>query len=95
MFNCKNCPETYIGETKRALKKRIRRHKNNTNSEAVVYKHRQLGHEFDWNNVSILDSELNWKNRLSEMIHICKITFFHYQKNAKCFLIKQCFLSFN
>ena len=27
-FNCKNCPETYIGESKRALRVRINEHKN-------------------------------------------------------------------
>ena len=27
-FNCKNCPATYIGESKRALRVRINEHKN-------------------------------------------------------------------
>ena len=28
-FTCKNCPATYIGETKRSLKTRINEHKKN------------------------------------------------------------------
>ena len=60
------------GETKRALRTRINQHKKNNNPEAVVYQHtKNFSHEFDWNNVKIIDYESNYKKRIiSEMIHI-------------------------
>ena len=47
-FTCKNCPATYIGETKRSLKTRINEHKKNKNIEYVIHTHRNsLNHEFN------------------------------------------------
>ena len=71
-FTCKSCPASYVGETKRALRTRINEHKKNNNPEAVVYQHtKNFSHEFDWNNVKIIDYESNYKKRIiSEMIHI-------------------------
>ncbi|XP_043479904.1 uncharacterized protein LOC122509736 [Leptopilina heterotoma] len=70
-FNCKNCPATYIGETKRSLFTRINEHKK-VNDNSVVYRHRtNFNHDFDWENTKILDNEKNFtKRRISEMIHI-------------------------
>jgi len=41
---------------------------------SVITDHRlQLNYEFDWDDVRVLDEEINYKNRLiSEMIHIKK-----------------------
>ena len=58
------------------MKDRIREHKNNKNQEAVIILlHKtKYTHEFDRENVQILDIENNYKKRLvSEMIqHILK-----------------------
>ena len=68
-FNCKNCPANYINDTKCKLVAII----NNT-KESVVNNHKTSfspNHEFDWQNVTILDHEFNWKKRLIfEMLHI-------------------------
>ena len=73
-FNCKNCPASYVGETKRALKNRISEHINNKNKESVVFNHKRQfnpNHEFDWEKTQILDRESNYNKRIvSEMIHI-------------------------
>ncbi|XP_043478403.1 uncharacterized protein LOC122508871 [Leptopilina heterotoma] len=70
-FDCKDCPATYIGETKRSLQTRINEHKK-VNDNSVVYRHRlNFNHDFDWENTKILDNEPNFKKRrISEMIHI-------------------------
>ena len=75
-FTCKDCPATYIGETKRALKKRISEHKNNKDLNSVVVAHKnEFNHEFNWNEIQILDNENNYKKTLtSEMLHIKRHT---------------------
>ena len=72
---CKDCDASYVGQTKRLLKIRIDEHRNhirkNTAQHSVITDHRLLGHEFDWENVKILDEEKNIRKRLmSEMIYI-------------------------
>ena len=65
-FNCKNCPATYIGESKWALKDRINGHKNKKSSESVVCEHKlEFNHEFYWENTKIVDyvSDGKWKRR--------------------------------
>jgi len=68
-----------MGQMKRKLKTRWLEHKldinkNTGNSPTVITNHRiQYNHNFDWNNVKILDKELFYKKRLiSEMVHIKK-----------------------
>lgn len=74
-FDCKGCPMSYIGETKRALSIRLNEHKLNKNPESVVSLHKNLNHKFDWDNVQILDKERNYHKRIiSEMIHINQCT---------------------
>jgi len=73
---CKNCDASYVGQTKRRLKIRIREHYNNIMSDdskhSVVSQHMvNYNHSFNWNDVRILDSESNYNKRLiSEMLHI-------------------------
>jgi len=73
-LNCNNCEATYVGQMKRQLKTRIehRNHiKRNTSTHSVIADHRISDHEFDWNNVEILDVKRNLNKRLiSEMINI-------------------------
>jgi len=79
-ISCNNCDATYVGQTKRKLKTRITEHRNQINrnsfNKTVITEHR-LCHDFDWNNVKILDQEIfYWKQIISEMLNIC------LQKNA-------------
>ena len=62
----------YIGETKRALHKRVTEHQNNSNLRAVINEHKNHSkHDFEWKDVNILDYESNWfKPTISEMLHI-------------------------
>jgi len=75
-LSCKDCTATYVGQTCRTLKTRISEHKNhihrNTTTQSVITEHRRnYSHDFNWNNVEILDKERYLTKRLiSEMIHI-------------------------
>ncbi|KYN20105.1 hypothetical protein ALC57_07533 [Trachymyrmex cornetzi] len=74
-INCIDCDVSYVGQTKRHLKTRIKEHRNNIKYESkhsVVTKHiTDYNHKFNWEKVKILDHETNFKKRLiSEMIHI-------------------------
>ncbi|KAL6253982.1 hypothetical protein P5V15_015836 [Pogonomyrmex californicus] len=65
-ISCKDCDATYIGQTKRLLKTRINEHFRDIN------KSNKSLHEFNWDNIKILDKEPSWKRIVSEMIHIKK-----------------------
>ena len=73
---CNNCDATYVGQSKRQLKTRIKEHRTNINSDpdkhSVVSNHViNYNHSFDWEHVMILDKEVNYHKRLvSEMIFI-------------------------
>lgn len=69
------CGQCYIGQTKQWVKSRIKSHtydvtKKKT-STALASHATNLGHNFDFDNVTILESEKNLEKRLLlEMIHI-------------------------
>jgi hypothetical protein len=73
---CKDCDASYVGQTYRKLRTRITEHRNhinrNTDNQSVITEHRiSLNHEFDWENVQILDNErFLWKRLISEMLNI-------------------------
>jgi hypothetical protein len=75
-LKCKDYNASYVGQTKRKLKTRIKEHMNNikldTPKLSAISEHRiQKNYTFDWENVEILDFESNYNKRLiSEMIHI-------------------------
>jgi len=75
-LNCNNCEATYVGQTKRQVKTKIVEHRNhikrNTSTYSVITDHRIISdHDFDWDNVEILDVEKNLNKRLIfEMINI-------------------------
>jgi hypothetical protein len=75
-ISCKNCDATYVGQTLRQLKTRITEHRNhirrNTTNLSVITEHRlDFNHDFDWENVEILDKERFLSKRLvSEMLYI-------------------------
>jgi len=74
-INCKNCA-SYVGQTKRQIKTRIKEHynniKTNKSKHSVIKEHIiNFDHNFDWDNIKILDTESNYNKRLvSEMLHI-------------------------
>jgi len=75
-LKCSDCNASYVGQTCRSLKTRIAEHRNhinrNTKTQSVITEHRiGLSHDFDWNNVEILDVERFYTKRMiSEMLHI-------------------------
>jgi len=77
-INCLQCDASYVGQTRRFLKSRIDEHRShirrNTSQTSVITEHRvNLLHDFDWENVEVLDEEAHYNKRLiSEMIFIKK-----------------------
>ena len=75
-INCNNCDASYVGQTGRQLNTRIKEHKNhikrNNPTKSVITEHRiNLQHDFDWDNITILDHEPIYHKRLiSEMLYI-------------------------
>lgn len=81
---CTQCPKSYVGQTGRYLKQRLNEHKNDqrnfllkSNPTALVEHKIETGHNFDFDNTTILQTQSNYKKRLfAEMIEI--------QKNKNC-----------
>ncbi|EZA55670.1 hypothetical protein X777_04179 [Ooceraea biroi] len=77
-ISCGDCDGSYVGQTKRRLSTRIKVHKNDINkksgSPSVISAQKlDFGHEFEWDEVQILDEEKSYKKRLiSEMVNIKK-----------------------
>ncbi|KYN09482.1 hypothetical protein ALC57_18401, partial [Trachymyrmex cornetzi] len=75
-ISCKYCDASYVGQTKRKLKTRLDEHRNhinrNSNNQSVITEHRiEFNHDFDLENVAILDEERSLNKRLiSECLHI-------------------------
>jgi len=74
--SCVNCNASYVGQTKRKLKTRLKEHMKNIrlddSKHSVITKHMlEYNHTFDWENAKILDYESNYfKRMIAEMIHI-------------------------
>jgi len=77
-IDCLECDASYVGQTKRVLQTRVGEHRShirrNSAQLSVITDHRlQAGHDFNWDNVKVLDQESNYYKRLiSEMIYIKK-----------------------
>jgi len=75
-IQCRDCEATYVGQTKRQLKTRLKEHKNNIkldqSKHSVISEHiTKYNHSFDWENTKIIDYESRYyKIIISEMIHI-------------------------
>ncbi|EZA55680.1 hypothetical protein X777_04189 [Ooceraea biroi] len=71
-----DCEASYVGQTKRQLRTRVNEHRKDINkksgSPSVISTHRlSSGHDFDWDDVQILNKEGSYKKRLvSEMVNI-------------------------
>jgi len=77
-LRCAQCDASYVRQTRRLLKTRIDEHRShirrNMNQSSVITEHRlEFSHDFDWDDVEILDEEIYYNKRIiSEMIHIKK-----------------------
>jgi len=77
-ITCHDCDASYIGQTKRQLRTRIKEHVSDINkksgSPSVISEHRlRFNHDFEWDNVKIIDNELSYQKRIiSEMVYIKK-----------------------
>ena len=76
-ITCKeiDCDDTYIGETKQPLSKRMYQHRRPSSSgvnDSAVYSHLKFAdHKFDNKDVLILDKEHNWFERgVKEAIYV-------------------------
>jgi len=75
-ISCNDCNASYVGQTKRQLKTRLKEHKNNlkqdSSKHSVISEHIvKYNHSFDWDNTKIMDRDSNYYKRIiSEMIHI-------------------------
>ncbi|KYN13632.1 hypothetical protein ALC57_14177 [Trachymyrmex cornetzi] len=80
-INCKDCNASYVGQTGRKLKTRINEHKKDINKKSgnfsVVSEHKiEFDHDFDWENIKILDNERFFGKRcVSEMLNIKMLAF--------------------
>ncbi|KAM0729416.1 hypothetical protein ACS0PU_004770 [Formica fusca] len=90
-INCLDCDASYVGQTRRQLTKRISEHRNhinrNTTVHSVVTDHRiNFNHNFNWEEVEILDSEPFLQKRLlSKMIFIKRqVNSLNLQTDTEC-----------
>ena len=74
-LQCKECPETYIGETVRKAKARIQEHRRPSMTEKSAMAHHIIynKHQLEIKDSKILDQESNWtKREIKEAIYIRK-----------------------
>jgi len=75
-ISCNDCDASYVRQTKRQLKTRLKEHKNNLKRDkskhSVMSEHIiKYNHSFDWDNTRIMDRESNYFKRIVlEIIHI-------------------------
>ena len=74
-----SCDASYVGQTGILLGTRVKEHRAHINrrsaQSSVITDHRLLDHDFDWENVRILDEEpILGKKLLSEMLFIKRQT---------------------
>lgn len=73
-MSCGDCDATYVGQSKRQLTTRVDEHRNSVRrgaSNSVIADCIRFNHNFEWDDVKIVDTEKEYKKRLiSEMISI-------------------------
>lgn len=74
-LECTDCHETYVGQTSQWLRNRMNLHKSDIRTNnlrcALSVHANKYSHSVDFNNVKILDVNVNYKKRcILEMIHI-------------------------
>ena len=89
-ISCMDCNASYVGQTGRLLSTRVKEHRahinRNSAQPSVITDHRLLGHDFDWENVRVLDEEpILGKRLLSEMLFIKRqINGLNSQNDTEC-----------
>jgi len=63
-IHCKDCDVSYVGQTKRQIKIRIKEHRNNIKLNETCGNHWPYIDTFDWEDIKIMDSESNYNERL-------------------------------
>ena len=67
-IKCNDCSKTYIGQTQRALKTRVKEHQKavfNQDKNSLIAEHcTNSNHNFDFDNTTVLDYAKNWNKRL-------------------------------
>jgi len=75
-IDCLNCSSSYVGQTKRQFRTRLKEHMSDINKKndvlSVVSNHRlEYNHDMNWDEATILDMESSYIKRLvSEMVYI-------------------------
>ena len=75
-MDCKECDASYIGQTGRHLKERLKEHrsaleKGYTQNSGIAEHAYEAHHEISWDTVQVLDQESNTSRRLvRESLHI-------------------------
>ena len=74
-ISCKDCPATYVGQTKRTLQTRINEHKRDSkkpSKDTPLFRHiLETDHNFNFDEPSILDNESSYFKRCtSEVVFI-------------------------
>jgi hypothetical protein len=75
-ISCRDCNASYVGQTSRQVNTRISEHRNhirrNASTRSVITDHRiDCGHEFNWDDIEVLDHERFYYKRLvSETLYI-------------------------
>jgi len=67
-ITCHDCNASYVGQTKKQLRTRIKEHVSDINkkngSPSVISEHRlNFNHEFEWENIKIMDNEQSYKKK--------------------------------
>jgi len=68
-ITCHDCDASYVGQTKRQLRTRIKEHVSDINkkngSPSVISEHRlNFNHEVEWENIKIMDNEQSYQKRI-------------------------------
>lgn len=74
-INCSSCDASYVGQTERQLQTKLtdyqRFYQTYKRQSDVNWHRNDLGHDFQWDKVEILDKEQFYHKRLiSEILHI-------------------------
>jgi len=75
-IDCMNCNSSYVGQTKRQFKTRIKEHRSDINKKngalSVISDHKlEYNHDMNWDDAVVLDIEPAYTKRIvSEMVHI-------------------------
>ena len=80
-IGCKNCARSYIGETGRSVRVRLKEHERLIENSALTQHVRDFSHEMDFQNAQILFRENNvYKRKFLEAL--CLKKYSHFENNT-------------